>query len=248
MDDLYFIAPNVWVRKLQLPGFDVCNVLIRGADHSVVWDTLSQPKDLKPFLTKIGDSKLTIVYSHADWDHIWGTGGLPFQGANIIGHEFCLDRFSHDVPKTLQQKRSEDRAAFQTVELIAPTQTFTHTHLIDLQGINLELHHLPGHTQDSIVGFLPEQGILLMGDTVETPLPCVPENPDLSRWISGLKQWKENPRVNTVIPSHGPIGGREIISHNIDYLQKLQDGEKIEITEKLNDFYRTTHENNLDNV
>ncbi|MBU0970466.1 MAG: hypothetical protein KKC20_07455 [Proteobacteria bacterium] len=36
---------------------------------------------------------MTIVHTHADWDHIRGTGGLPREGARIIGHRACLERF-----------------------------------------------------------------------------------------------------------------------------------------------------------
>ena len=111
--------------------------------------------------------------------------------------------------------------------------------------MTLELHHLPGHTPDTIVGFVPEQGLLLMGDTAETPFPVVPADSPLSVWIEGLERWERDPRVRTVVPAHGPIGGVEILQRNIHYLRGLLDGRPPPVTEPLTDFYRKTHEQNL---
>ncbi len=75
---------------------------------------------------------------------------------------------------------------------------------VELGSLTLELHHLPGHTPDTIVGFVPERGLLLMGDTAETPLPVVPPDSPLAAWIGGLERWEHDPRVRIVVPAHGP--------------------------------------------
>lgn len=129
--------------------------------------------------------------------------------------------------------------------LVTPTLTIEDEFELTLGNISVYLHHLPGHTLDSIVGFIPEWGILLTGDTVEAPLPVInPESP-IDQWIALLQKWERDARVQHVIPAHGKIGGRELLRQNIDYLQNLRDGIPPQIPEPLDDFYRETHQNNL---
>ncbi|MCP4405333.1 MAG: MBL fold metallo-hydrolase [bacterium] len=242
---LHALSSNIWCTEVTLGDYDVRAALICSEERAVVWDTLSHPDDMKPLLPQIDGRELIIIYSHADWDHVWGSAGLPYQEADIIAHEFCLKRFSTDVPLTLTEKKIDEAAKWEAVKLIAPNTTFRQEFSLDLGPELLTLHQLPGHTPDSIVAFLPEQGVLLMGDAVETPFPMVPEKASLQRWIAGLQHWSDDPRVQTVIPSHGAIGGPDILRQNISYLQSLLEGQDIALPQNLSDFYRTTHQENL---
>ena len=232
---------NLWLTEVSLGDFDVRAVLIPGQERVVVWDTLAHPDDMNVFLPMTRDRELVIVYSHADWDHIWGTAGLPDGNRKIMAHDLCRERFSTEVPTILAEITAEDPVRWQAVKLLPPTMTFTREQAIDLGESTLFLHHLPGHTPDSIVGFLPDEGVLLAGDAVETPLPLVPPACDLARWIEELCRWQEDPRVRTVIASHGAIDGPEILTQNIAYLRQLLAGEEMAMPETLSAFYRETH-------
>jgi len=233
--------PGLWLTELDLGDFAVRGALIIGTEAAVVWDTLSQPRDMQPLRAHIGNRALRVVYSHADWDHVWGTAGLAEPGAPVISHAACLDRFGADVPVTLAEKQAAEPGVWDDVLLMSPTQTFECELALDLDGITLELHHLPGHTPDCIVGFIPEWGLLLAGDTVESPLPVVPADSPLDRWIAELQRWAADTRVQTVIPAHGAIGGRALITRNIAYLQALRTGGPLDVPDHLDDFYRETH-------
>ena len=236
--------PQVWTNEIVLDEYDVRGVLLRGAERTAVWDTLSHPDDMLAYLPLLSPERpLDIVYSHADWDHIWGTGCLPHETARIIGHTHCLERFSLDVPQKWEKMASAE-ARYQAVKLIPPTVAFEKTFTIDLGGLTLELHHLPGHTPDCLVGFVPEYGLLLAGDTVETPFPVIEPTSPVPAWIAELRRWADDERIKTVIPSHGPIGGRELIQNNIAYLQAIVDGSPLDPVGKLEPFYKETHQAN----
>lgn len=237
--------PGLWLTELALEDFAVRGALIIGEEIAVVWDTLSQPRDMQPLRAKLANRALRVVYSHADWDHVWGTAGLADPGAPIISHTACLDRFGADVPDTLAAKQAAEPGVWDDVLLISPTKTFARELTLDLGGITLALHHLPGHTPDCIVGFIPEWGILLAGDMVESPLPVVPMDSPLDNWIAKLQRWAADPRVHTVIPAHGAIGGRELITRNIAYLDALRTGGPIDVPDRLDNFYSETHAANL---
>ncbi len=236
---------QVWLTEVELDGYGVRGAIILGEEGVLLLDTLSHPRDMTPLLPLIRDRALTIVYTHGDWDHIWGTRGLAWEDARIIGHEACLERFNTDVPATLHERQLGEPDRWGRVQLIPPNETFQNEFSLDLGALPVSLHHLPGHTPDSIVLFLEKYGILFMGDTVETPFPCLEKKSPISKWITELQRWERDPRVQIVIPAHGEIGGRKIIQQNITYLQELLKGKKPIVLEPMTDFYRETHTANF---
>jgi glyoxylase-like metal-dependent hydrolase (beta-lactamase superfamily II) len=243
MTQLHEFRPNLWLTELQLADFAVRGAVILGRDRVLIWDTLSHPRDMQPLLPLLAGRSITIVYSHADWDHVWGTAGLPMAEA-IIGHDHCLTRFSTDVPVTLRDKQQAEPTEWAEVKLIPPTMTFETELTLDLGDVTVILRHLPGHTEDCIVAFIPEWGILLAGDTLETPLPLL-ETDSLVAWVTALQQWQNNPQLQIIIPSHGEIAGPELLQHNLTYLQVLLEGHEPTVPSELDDFYREAHQANL---
>jgi len=239
------VDKHVWVTRVSLDDYDVRGALVLGQERAVIWDTLSRPRDMRPFVPLLGNRELLIVYSHADWDHIWGTAGLDHARARIVAHEACADRFRTDVPVVLSEKQQSRPGAWDDVVLVPPTETFVDQCTLDLGGITLILSHLPGHTADCIVGLVPERGILLAGDTVETPLPVVHADSPLDDWIDRLRVWSADERVRLVVPAHGPIGSGTLIQRNIAYLEALRDGRPQRPNETLTSFYRDTHQANM---
>jgi glyoxylase-like metal-dependent hydrolase (beta-lactamase superfamily II) len=244
MTQLHQVASNLYVTESRLDDFDVRGVVVIGSERTVVWDTLSHPSDMRPLLPLLRDRKASVVYSHADWDHIWGTAAIPYH--EVIAHRLCQERFSTDVPRCLADKRLQEPEKWDEVVLIPPTATFDTQMSLDLGGVTLELHHLPGHTRDCCVGFIPEWGLLLAGDVVETPLPVVEEDSPLQLWVAALERWEAETRIKTVIPAHGPIGDRSLLTRNISYLRGLSDGSATtSLPTEMSPFYVSTHAQNL---
>lgn len=236
-------SAGVWLTELQLDEFAVRGVLILTEYHVVIWDTLSHPRDMQALLPLLAGRQLTVIYSHADWDHVWGTAGLP--KAEIVAHADCLTRFSTDVPEYLAQKRHEEPSRWDEVKLIAPTRTFETSLTLTFDALTIELHHLPGHTNDCIVALIPSLGILLAGDTVETPLPVIHDDSPIQAWLTELDRWIADGRVQTVIPAHGRIGGRDVIVQTAQYIRDGQNNVQMDFPEPLDTFYTTTHNHNL---
>ena len=240
------LVPGIHLLNVSTPEYEVRGALLEGRAHAVVWDTLTHPRDMAPWAARLEDRPPIVVYSHADWDHVWGTAGLPFDETAIVGHRICRDRFAQDVPATLAGKREAEPGVWEAVRLVPPTRVFDEALDLDLGGLTLQLRALPGHTPDCCVGFVPEHGVLLAGDTVETPFPVVPSDSPLAEWVERLRRWALDARVRVVVPAHGRIGGRELLDANIDYLQAILDGRPVTPPGELTPFYRETHRANLD--
>ncbi len=245
MTELREFRPGLWLTELQLDDFAVRGAVLLGKQQAVVWDSLSHPRDMQPVAQLLGRRHFVLIYSHADWDHVWGTAGLPFSDKMIWAQAHCLTRFAQELPAELHEKQTAEPGKWDEVVLVPPTHVFETAQPFDLGEATLTLHHLPGHTRDSIMGFVPEWGVLLAGDAVENPFPLLNAQSPLDLWLAALQRWAEDERVQHVIPAHGEIGGRELIQQNIAYLRSLKTNASVTLPAGLDPFYQAAHRENL---
>jgi len=258
MPNIVPLRPGFWLVETELREFAVRGAVVAGREGAVVWDTLARPGDMEGVLDLVEGIPFMVIYSHGDWDHVWGTAGLSWRWAEIVAQHACRERFREEIPGKLSEMQASEPGLYDDVALVPPTRTFKERLTLDLGGLTLELHALPGHTPDSIVGFIPEWGVLLGGDAIENPLPFLNKESRIEVWARGLETWapvleletsgaptlEPAPSHPTVIPSHGPPGGPELLRANAVYLRSLAgDGEPI-LPADLSPFYRETHATN----
>lgn len=214
------LLDGVWTAEVPLGDIEARSVLVLGERRALVFDTLLHPGDMAPFSELIGDREPITLYSHADWDHVWGTAGLPERGGVVIGHAACAERFEAEVPAELARFRAKEPGVWDDVELVAPTRTFTGMLRLDIAPWTVELHHLPGHTRDSVVAWVPQLGLLLGGDAIEDPEPCLDAAAGLPAWAAGLRAWAARPELRIAVPAHGAVGDRELLARNAAWLER----------------------------
>lgn len=81
-----------------------------------------------------------------------------------------------------------------------------------------------GHTSDNVVVYLPRQKILFGGclvKDVQTKNLGNLADADLNHWPTAIRNVQQRyPKAKVVIPSHGPWGGKTVLSHTLELLQK----------------------------
>ncbi len=234
------------IHEVDTGEFSVRGILIKGRRFSLVWDTLTHPRDMTNFAQACGQQQCFVVYSHADWDHIQGTTALDSR--LVIGHRECLRRFETEVPQTLARLQAREPGKWDDVCLVPPDLTFDRHLDLNLGDVHVGLHPLPGHSPDSIVAFIPAMKLLLAGDAVELPCPSVPPGCDLQAWIRRLEGWRDHPGVRRVLPSHGPSGNTDLLDATIAYLQGLRQGKPRPMPHDMTPFYARMHHDNLRNL
>ncbi len=239
------IRPNLWLYEAAASGIQVRGAVIIGERYAAVWDSLARPADVARLSDLLGEKPFTLVYSHADWDHCWGTCGFARAPLCIIAHAECRRRFNDDVRTTLRRMQNADPEQWGDVVLVPPNLSFSASLNLDLGGVTLELRHLPGHTRDCIVGWLPEWGALLGGDAIETPLPVINSGDNIGGWLARLEAWAARDDLILSIPSHGSCDGREALEGTIAYLRALTGRRDFDLPAELADFYARAHKNNL---
>lgn len=223
-------------------GPDVRAALLLGTERAAVLDTMTRPEDMAQFVELVAahGRPVTVVNTHADWDHAWGNAA--FANARVVGHKLCRQRLIGAEEKArLAQKQEEDPETYANARLVPPDSTFDAATTLPLGGMTLVLHHMPGHTVDSLVGFIPERQILLAGDSAEDPFPLLGSGP-LESWLRDLRAW-DREELQTVVPSHGAIGGPELLRANAAYLGSLADDPPV--PEGVSAFYAEAHAANV---
>ncbi|HEY8292280.1 MAG TPA: MBL fold metallo-hydrolase [Thermomicrobiales bacterium] len=215
------VMPAIWLAERPLDAeMSVCAAIILGERVSAVVDTLIRPEDMAPvreLLDRRGHPVL-IVNTHADWDHTWGNAAFP--DAPIIAHRLCRAAMLTAGQRKLVEKQAEEPERYRDVTIVPPTITFTEFMDIDLGGLTLSVHHLPGHTADEAVIHVPEAGFLFAGDAAEWPIPTAYDGP-IRPWADGLHRWAARDDVRTVVPAHGPVGDAQLLRDNAAYLDAL---------------------------
>ena len=237
------LRPGLHLLESRVDDFDVRAVVVLGRSTALVWDTLAHPVPMGPATRIVANRRPIIAYSHGDWDHVWGTAAFP-SAPDVVALAACAARFRSELPRELAERQRAEPGRWDAVRLAPPTRWFDHGFDTDLGGVSVRIEALPGHTPDCAVAWIPEWGVLLAGDTVETPLPVVNDGAAVAGWVERLHRWAAEPGLQWVVPSHGRVGGVDVIGETIAYLEGLLGVAPVTAPTNVPPFYLRTHEDN----
>lgn len=171
--------------------------------------TIEQTKQLTDYLKDSIHVKVEkIIAAHYHVDCI---GGLEYL------HQSGVHSIASDLTKQICIQK----------KLPVPEQSFRDELDINFQGIKIICQYFgPGHTDDIIVIWLPDYGILFGGDMVKTAgakgMGNITEA-NLVEWDLSLKKiQKEYQDIKFVVPGHGDFGSEELLGHTISLIQNYR--------------------------
>jgi len=112
-------------------------------------------------------------------------------------------------------------AEFRDLKLKAPDVTFDHELEVDLGNRDVQLEYLGrGNTTGDAIAYLPKERILITGDLVDYPVPCLGGGFPLEQ-IATLKRMAELD-AETIVPGHGDVlKGKAYLQDEIDFLETV---------------------------
>ncbi|MDR6265374.1 MBL fold metallo-hydrolase [Roseobacter sp. N2S] len=192
--------PN-WVDEGGL-GLGIASYALIHDSHAIVYDTGTTPahgRAIAAHLKGQGVQTITIVYSHWHKDHVAGTAQIldVFPDSPVLANTRTFQHLS-DNKADLESSRRWPAIK----PLVLPTKNFetTHTFMFGPRRIELILHNI--HSDDASVLWLPNERILLAGDTLEDPITYVDEPQDFACHLTDLDRL-ESLKPAKILPCHG---------------------------------------------
>jgi alkyl sulfatase BDS1-like metallo-beta-lactamase superfamily hydrolase len=248
------VADGVYVAV----GYGIANsILIEGKDGTVIIDTLESAEAARPVkeaFDRITSKPLkAIIFTHFHSDHTFGAG--VFAGGrkvDVIAHEKTLREL--DQMFSLTQEVTYRRAMrmfgtflpkteFEnvgigpfllfndktTISYLRPNWTFSGERMkLTAAGVEMELIHAPGETDDQIVVWLPEKKILVAADNYYKSFPNLytirgQKYRDPVAWAQSLEKMRTL-QAEIMIPCHTrPVCGAARVNETLsDYRDAIQ--------------------------
>ena len=192
------------IHEILPVGLLQCNCSIVGDETSREAIVIDPGEDIPAIQALLDRHQLKvklIVITHAHIDHIAGAQQLKkLTGAPILYNE-------NDLPLVKMMDVQASWLRMPTPEVLPPDASLKDGETVGVEGLAGLVLHTPGHTQGSICLYLPEQKVLLAGDTLfagsvgRTDLP----GGDMGQLIRSIQD-----RILvladdiTVVPGHGP--------------------------------------------
>lgn len=226
------LGDGVRVRQSRLYAMN--SVVLAAPEHAVLVDPGVLPSELDDIAVAVEAlhaEHLTLVLTHAHWDHVLGRVWWP--GAPVIAHA----RFAEALERDEAHVFRETKAAVESCgeEWDTPIEPFRPNVAArgEWQGAlgpwTLVLRDASGHADHQLSVHLPEQRLLLAADMlsdIELPIlsgGCAPYRDTLNRLLPVLDAGE----VDTLVPGHGAIArGAEVRRRLLDdlgYLDQMED-------------------------
>lgn len=192
--------PN-WVDEGGL-GLGIASYALIHDSHAVVYDTGTTPAHgsaIAAHLKGQGVEAITIIYSHWHKDHVAGTAQIleMFPDSPVLSNTLTFKHLSANKADLQSTRRWP-----AITPLILPTRTFETHHRFTLgpRRIELILHNI--HSDDASVLWLPQDRILLAGDTLEDPITYVDDPQNFGHHLNDLARLAALDPLK-ILPCHG---------------------------------------------
>ncbi len=194
-----FMVEDNWVDGGAI-GLGIATYALVEGEAALIYDTHVSPEHghaIRKHLEGLGVTDFTVIYSHWHLDHVAGTEA--FTGCEVIAN-------TRTAAHLMDRKDVIESGAYHgppaITPLILPTRTFSGQMELSFGRRRIVLIELNIHSDDATVMWLPDERILLAGDTVEDPLTYVAEPADFAIHLRDLERLVAL-KPKYVLPDHG---------------------------------------------
>ncbi|MCE3551453.1 MBL fold metallo-hydrolase [Pseudonocardia sp. RS11V-5] len=197
------------------------NSIVVGAEGLALVDTPHRPTDAMAWRKTVdgfGATRFVVNTDHHP-DH---TIGNFWQGGEVVSHRGTRRRLLTEPPSqeylaNLFARIDPDAVALlDTYRVRVPTVVFSDRMDLHLGDVHLELSFQPGHTANSLLAYLPEDGVVFTGDIVcEAGLPSFQDS-RLWDWFDAIEEVASYD-FEVLVPGHGEVADRSVLERYRDW-------------------------------
>jgi cyclase len=226
------LAPNVFAY-IQGGGPGEANQgvsnagVIVGDDHLMALDATGAPFHAKAFMAAArqaapGKPFRRLINTHHHGDHV--NGNQFFAPIEIVSHPYCRQEVLKAAAGTPMRWDKREGWADGTEErrLVPPTTTFDGRTVYYYGDMGVEVQFVgPAHTYGDLTIYLPKHKILFAGDVAFYYVAPFAHNAHVGKWLEAVDRILKMD-VETIVPGHGPIGGKKELAEMAEYFRLLQ--------------------------
>ena len=203
------------------------------------------------------DRVAAIVYTHGHVDHVGGARSFVNEAAErgdpvpeVVAHENVPTRFDrYDLTNGWNASINQRQFGWQAERFfddwVHPTVTFDTTTVLDVGGLEVELHHDRGETDDHLWAWVPSRRAICAGDFLIWAFPNAGNPQKVQRYPA---EWARAMRAMAAkapelyLPAHGlPIEGRERIAGVLDDVATALEHLVRDVLHLMNEGHRLDH-------
>ncbi|APG89324.1 beta-lactamase domain protein (plasmid) [Sinorhizobium americanum CCGM7] len=199
----------------------VASYALFDAGEALVYDThisLAHAQAVRRHLEELGAKTIRVALSHWHNDHV--AGNAVFADCEIIALKLTAD--------LLHANREQLTTRVPPISpLVMPNRLFEARLDLEVGSRRVELHHFDIHSADGTILWLPDDNILVAGDTLEDTVTYVSEAENTAKHIRELARLATWP-IDRILPNHGDPDriaaggyGASLIDANRRYLEQL---------------------------
>lgn len=178
----------------------ICSYAVHDGHDAIVYDThlsIAHARRIREHLTERGITRMRVLLSHWHLDHI--AGNAVFADCEIIALDTTIALLEHN--RAAIETGSLD--GLPTIEpLVMPTASFSGDTIFQVGAIEVFARPLDIHSRDGVSLFLPYDGTLLVGDTLEDTVTYVDEPARLADHVIDLDRMSKW-TYSRLLPNHG---------------------------------------------
>jgi glyoxylase-like metal-dependent hydrolase (beta-lactamase superfamily II) len=228
--ELKQLAPNVYAYieggGPGIPNRSISNAgIVIGDDGVLVIDATAGPIHAKNFIAairKITDKPFRhLINTHHHSDHVGGN--QYFMPVEIVAHPYVREEVLKTAATTppLWAMREGFAEGTEVRKVVAPTTTFEGQLTYYYGKTIVELITMtPSHTWGDTVVYLPQHKIMWAGDIGFFYVVPFFQNAHVPKWLEILDKINAMD-VETIVPGHGPIGGKKELKEMGEYFRVL---------------------------
>jgi len=210
--EVYEVDAGIWAIYEPYQWQEVISYLIVGSKTALLFDTGNGIGNIKAIVDQLTNKPIVVLNSHTHFDHIGGNHlfdniqsvSTAFTMANskglksdMITGEASAMALCKKLPEGVTQENHH-------IEPFAITKQVKDGDIIDLGDRKIEILHIPGHTDDSIVLLDREAGFMWTGDSFyEGPIWLYFPETDLAAYKKSIARLAAlAPQLKALFPAH----------------------------------------------
>jgi cyclase len=230
--ELKQLAPAVYAfLQREAPGQSNLSVsnfgIVVGPQSLLAIDAGGGPQHARNFIaaaSRFGKPFDRVVITHEHPDHIVGLTQFPASIEIVAQEETRAQMLKMGTPPTPAYWATNPAwgRPGDVNKVILPTVTFRDRMALYYGDIEVQISW-PGraHTSGDALIFLPRDRILFMGDIAFFGVTPLNGSGFVEDWIKVCDRILADPTVETIVPGHGPVGGKADLKAMRDYLALL---------------------------